>query len=101
MRERIYDIYEELCGARLTTNIGRIGGVERGFFPKAWDLLDKFLKDFPPALREFENLLMRNRIFMDRTINCGPISAERALAYGFTGPNLRACGVDYDGRGAD
>ncbi len=98
MRERIYDIYEELCGARLTTNIGRIGGLERDFTPKAWDLLDKFLVDFPPALKEFENLLMRNRIFMDRTINCGPISAERALNYSFSGPNLRAAGVDYDVR---
>jgi NADH-quinone oxidoreductase subunit D len=98
MRERIYDIYEELCGARLTTNIGRIGGLERDFSPKAWDLLEKFLIDFPPALKEFENLLMRNRIFMDRTIGCGGISAERALNYSFSGPNLRAAGVDYDVR---
>jgi NADH-quinone oxidoreductase subunit D len=98
MRERIYDIYEELCGARLTTNIGRIGGLERDFTPKAWDLLNKFLVDFPPALKEFENLLMRNRIFMDRTIGCGGISAERALNYSFSGPNLRAAGVDYDVR---
>ncbi len=101
MRERIYDIYEELCGARLTTNIGRIGGLERDFTPKAWALLDQFLVDFPPALKEFENLLMRNRIFMDRTINCGPISAERALNYSFSGPNLRAAGVDYDVRVAN
>ncbi|MES2593486.1 MAG: NADH-quinone oxidoreductase subunit D [Bacteroidota bacterium] len=98
MRERIYDIYEELCGARLTTNIGRIGGLERDFTPKAWALLDQFLIDFPPALKEFENLLMRNRIFMDRTIGCGGISAERALNYSFSGPNLRAAGVDYDVR---
>jgi NADH-quinone oxidoreductase subunit D len=98
MRERIYAIYEELCGARLTTNIGRIGGLQRDFTPKVWDLLDKFLTDFPPALQEFNNLLQRNRIFMDRTIDCGPITAERALNYGFTGPNLRAAGVDYDVR---
>jgi NADH-quinone oxidoreductase subunit D len=98
MRERIYEIYEELCGARLTTNIGRIGGLERDFSSKAWNLLDKFLKDFPPALKEFENLLMRNRIFMDRTVGCGPITAERALNYSFSGPNLRAAGVDYDVR---
>ena len=98
MRERIYDIYEQLCGARLTTNIGRIGGLERDFSEKAWTLLDKFLKDFPKELKEFENLLMRNRIFMDRTIGCGPITAERALNYSFAGPNLRAAGVDYDVR---
>jgi NADH-quinone oxidoreductase subunit D len=98
MRERVYEIYEELCGARLTTNIGRIGGLQRDFTPKVWDLLDKFLIDFPPALDEFNNLLVRNRIFMDRTIDCGPITAERALNYSFTGPNLRAAGVDYDVR---
>lgn len=98
MRERIYDIYEELCGARLTTNLGRIGGLERDFTPKAWDLLDQFLADFPKELKQFEDLLMRNRIFMDRTIGCGPISAEKALNYGFSGPNLRAAGVDYDVR---
>ncbi len=97
-RERIYEIFEEICGARLTTNIGRIGGLERDFSPKVWALIDKFLKDFPPKLQEFNNLLMRNRIFMDRTINCGPITGERALEYGFTGPNLRAAGVDYDVR---
>jgi NADH-quinone oxidoreductase subunit D len=50
------------------------------------------------VLHEFEKLLMRNRIFMDRTIGVGPISAERAVNYGFTGPNLRAAGVDYDVR---
>jgi NADH-quinone oxidoreductase subunit D len=97
-REFIYEIYEELCGARLTTNIGRIGGLERDFTPLAWEKIHKLLKEFPEGLKEFENLLVRNRIFMDRTINCGPITAERALEYGFTGPNLRAAGVDYDVR---
>ncbi len=97
-RERIYEIFEEICGARLTTNIGRIGGMERNFPDKAWDKLYKWLEDFPVAFQEFSNLLERNRIFMDRTINCGPISAERALAYSFSGPNLRAAGVDYDVR---
>jgi NADH-quinone oxidoreductase subunit D len=97
-RENIYEIYEELYGARLTTNIGRIGGLERDFTPKAWDKINKLLVTLPKALEEFENLLTRNRIFMDRTIGAGPISAERALNYGFTGPNLRATGVDYDVR---
>ena len=58
----------------------------------------QFLKEFPKGLTEFSNLLERNKIFMDRTVNCGPISAERALAYSFVGPNLRAAGVDYDVR---
>lgn len=97
-RELVYEIYEEVCGSRLTTNIGRIGGFERNFSDTAWQKLDKFLNEFPAALKEFENLLQRNRIFVDRTVGAGPISAERALNYGFTGPNLRASGVDYDVR---
>ncbi|MFM6984621.1 MAG: NADH dehydrogenase (quinone) subunit D [Chitinophagaceae bacterium] len=98
MREKVYEIFEEICGARLTTNIGRIGGMERDFSPAAWEKLNKFMKEFPEYLSEFQKLIERNRIFMDRTIDCGPISAERALEYGFTGPNLRAAGVDYDVR---
>lgn len=97
-REFIYEIYESICGARLTTNIGRIGGFEREWDSVAWSKIDKLLKEFPPVLKEFEGLLMRNRIFMDRTIKCGPISADMALEYSFTGPNLRAAGVDYDVR---
>ncbi|MEO5979557.1 MAG: NADH dehydrogenase (quinone) subunit D [Chryseolinea sp.] len=97
-RELVYEIYEEICGARLTTNIGRIGGFERDFSPKAWAKIDNFLKGFPVILKEFESLLERNRIFMDRTIGVGGISIERALNYSFTGPNLRAAGVDYDVR---
>ena len=97
-REHVYEIYEEICGARLTTNMGRIGGFERDFSDKAWAKLDKFLREFPVGLKEFENLLTRNRIFMDRTIKVGGIGAERALNYSFTGPNLRAAGVDYDVR---
>ncbi|HKZ39003.1 MAG TPA: NADH-quinone oxidoreductase subunit D [Chryseolinea sp.] len=97
-RELVYEIYEEICGARLTSNIGRIGGFERDFSPKAWDKINRFLKEFPVVLKEFENLLKRNRIFIDRTVGVGGISAERALNYSFSGPNLRAAGVDYDVR---
>ncbi|OFY66566.1 MAG: NADH dehydrogenase (quinone) subunit D [Bacteroidetes bacterium RIFCSPLOWO2_02_FULL_36_8] len=97
-REHIYEIYEEICGGRLTTNIGRIGGFERDFTEVAIQKIHKLLKEFPKTLDEFEKLFNRNRIFMDRTIGAGSISAERALNYGFTGPNLRAAGVDYDVR---
>lgn len=97
-RENIYEIYEEVCGARLTTNMGRIGGMERDLSAEAIRKIRKFLKDFPPVMKEFERLFNRNRIFMDRVVDVGPISAERALSYGFTGPNLRAAGVDYDVR---
>jgi NADH-quinone oxidoreductase subunit D len=97
-RELVYEIYEEICGARLTSNVGRIGGFEREWPEKAWEKIHKFLKDFPVVLKEFENLLNRNRIFMDRTINVGGITAEMALSYSFSGVNLRAAGVDYDVR---
>ncbi len=97
-REKIYELFEEVCGARLTTNVGRIGGFERDFSPTFYKKLKDFLKEFPKVFNEFDNLLSRNRIFMDRTINAGPISAERALEYSFSGPNLRAAGVDYDVR---
>ncbi len=97
-REKIYEMFEEVCGSRLTTNIGRIGGMERDFTPAFFEKLRDFLKGFPARFEEFNSMLERNRIFMDRCIGAGPISAERALAYGFTGPNLRAAGVDYDVR---
>ena len=97
-RELIYEIWEEVCGSRLTTNIGRIGGFERDFNDVAFRKLEKFLKEYPKVLKEFENLFNRNRIFMERTQGVGGIAAERALNYGFTGPNLRATGIDYDVR---
>ncbi len=100
-REKIYEVYEEICGARLTTNMGRVGGWERDFSPLVWERVRVIQRDLPAVLKEFERMLVRNRIFMDRTVNCGPLSADRALAYGFTGPNLRACGVDHDVRVAD
>ena len=97
-RELIYEIYEEVCGSRLTTNIGRIGGFERNFTNTAFTKLEKFLNEYPGVLREFEKLFTRNRIFMERTQGTGGISSARAMNYGFTGPNLRAAGVDYDVR---
>lgn len=100
-REFIYEIFEEICGSRLTTNIGRVGGFERNFSDLAWKKIDQFIEQFPKTMKEFETLLNRNRIFMDRCIGAGPISAERALNYSFTGPNLRAAGVDYDIRVAE
>jgi NADH-quinone oxidoreductase subunit D len=98
VREQVYEIYEEICGSRLTTNMGRFGGFERNFTPTAWQKIDAFLERFPKVMKEFEALLVRNRIFMERTQGAGPITPERALAYSFTGPNLRAAGVDYDVR---
>ncbi|WP_282787613.1 NADH dehydrogenase (quinone) subunit D [Flavobacterium croceum] len=99
-REKIYEIYEEICGARLTTNMGRIGGFEREWSDEAFKKLNTFLEEFPKVWKEFENLFERNRIFIDRTVNVGPISVEKAMQYGLTGPNLRAAGIDYDVRKA-
>src|SRR5438045_7927564 len=87
-RELIYEIWEEVCGSVLTTNIGRIGGFERDFNNTAFTKLEKFLKEYPGVLREFNNLFVRNRIFMERTIGVVPISADRAFTYGLTGTTL-------------
>lgn len=97
-REYIYEIFEEICGARLTTNMGRIGGFEREWPEAAWQKLDVFMERFPKVWHEFEALFNRNRIFMDRTVNVGGYTPEFAQAWGITGPNLRAAGVDYDVR---
>ncbi|QKJ28613.1 NADH-quinone oxidoreductase subunit D [Mucilaginibacter mali] len=97
-REAIYEIYEEICGSRLTTNVGRIGGFERNFNEIFFRKTRKFLVDFPPALAEFESLFNRNRIFIDRTKGVAEVTAETALSYSWTGPLLRAAGVDYDVR---
>jgi NADH-quinone oxidoreductase subunit D len=97
-REKIYEIYEEICGSRLTTNMGRVGGMERDLNDIAIAKLRKFLVEFPPVMKEFEAMFNRNRIFMDRVIDVGPLSKEMAMDYGFTGPNLRAAGIDYDVR---
>src|SRR5690606_22440049 len=100
-RELIYETYEEVCGSRLTTNIGRIGAFERNFNDIAFQKLEKYLNEYPRVLKEFENLFTRTRIYMSRTIGVGAISAETAMNYGFTGPSLRAAGVDYELRVAD
>jgi NADH-quinone oxidoreductase subunit D len=93
-REKVYEIYEEICGARLTTNMGRIG-FERDWSPKLLKIT--FLEEFPAAWKEFENLFERNRIFIDRTVNVGAITLT---SYGlwFYRSKLRAAGVDYDVR---
>ncbi|WP_257659202.1 NADH-quinone oxidoreductase subunit D [Parapedobacter lycopersici] len=97
-REFIYEIFEEICGARLTTNIGRIGGFERDFNETAFAKIREFLKRFPPVLKEFEELFNRNRIFIERTADVAAVDAETALNYSWSGPILRATGVDYDVR---
>lgn len=100
VREQIYDFTEKLCGARLTTNYTRIGGVMRDLSPDFADGIRGVLKDLNRAIRDVTHLLERNRIFMDRTQGVGVISKEDALSWGFTGPCLRATGIPYDLRKA-
>ena len=95
-REKLYTLFEELTGARFTTSYTRIGGVARDI-PEGWlPKVEKFCDQLPKAIDEVEKLLTRNRIFLDRTEGIGAISKEQAIAYGITGPNLRASGVDLD-----
>ena len=95
-REKLYTLFEELTGARFTTSYTRIGGVARDI-PDGWlERVTKFCENLPKAIDEVEKLLTRNRIFLDRTEGIGEVSKEDAIAYGFTGPNLRASGIDLD-----
>ena len=95
-REKLYTLFEELTGARFTTSYTRIGGVARDI-PDGWlGRVDSFCKGVVPILNQVDKMLTRNRIFMDRTVDIGVITKEKALSYGMTGPNLRASGVDLD-----
>src|SRR5262245_2718820 len=99
-RESIYDFIENICGARLTTNYTRIGGLSRDFPPEAVDQLKRVVQEVHKATNDVRRLIMKNKIFMDRTAGVAAISEEEAINYGFTGPCLRAAGVDYDVRKA-
>jgi NADH-quinone oxidoreductase subunit D len=95
-REKIYDLWELISGARFTTSYTRVGGQIRDLPENFMSILRKFLDQFGPALDECDKLLTRNRIFVDRTKDVGVISRERAIAYALSGPNLRGSGVDHD-----
>lgn len=99
-RELIMDRVTELTGARLTTSYGRVGGLNRDL-PEGWVAKTiKSLDKIKELLVEVEGLLMKNRIFVDRMKGTGVLSADDALDFGYTGPCLRASGVDYDIRKA-
>jgi NADH-quinone oxidoreductase subunit D len=100
-RERILDLFEEICGARLTYNYVRIGGVMADA-PEGWDArVRTFLKEMYGRLDEYDKLLTYNPIFMDRTKGIGTMKKEMAIAWGISGPNLRATGVRADVRKDD
>jgi len=100
-REFINDFIEELCGARLTYNYHRIGGVSFDY-PKGWDTkVLKWLDHFEPTLDEFDRLITLNEIYVKRLANVAVITKDEAIAFGLVGPNLRASGLKWDLRRED
>src|SRR4026209_282266 len=94
-REKIFDLFELLTGARFTTSYTRVGGQIRDLPERFIPQLKKFLDDFGPNLNECDRLLTRNKIFVDRTKGIGVITKERAIAYAISGPNLRGSGIEH------
>jgi NADH-quinone oxidoreductase subunit D len=100
-REFVNDFIEELCGARLTYNYHRIGGVSFDY-PMGWDTkVLKWIDHFEPTLDEFDRLITMNDIYVKRLANVAVITKDEAVAFGLVGPNIRASGLDWDLRKQD
>jgi NADH-quinone oxidoreductase subunit D len=97
-REEIYDIMDVVTGARLTVSHCRIGGLASDIGPDGIAMVRKFCDDFEVQMQDWKKLLNRNRIWLDRNIGIGVLTAEEAVELGFTGPNLRGSGIPYDVR---
>jgi NADH-quinone oxidoreductase subunit D len=95
-REKLYDLFQEICGARFTTSYTRIGGVANDISDDIISGIKKWLNEFPALLKKAEALVDRNRIFIDRMAGIGYLSKEKAIALGATGPTLRGSGVPRD-----
>jgi NADH-quinone oxidoreductase subunit D len=95
-RERVLDLFDLICGSRMTYNYVRIGGVMADATPEFMTALETFIEDFPELLGKYDTLVSGNEIFYHRLVNTGKISGEQALALGVTGPILRATGIDID-----
>ena len=95
-REKILDIFDEICGNRLTYNYMRIGGVQFDFPEGVDKQIKDFIKYMRPKLNDYEELLTNNPIFLERTKDIGVLSGATAINYSVTGPNLRASGVKWD-----
>eukprot|EP01022_Parablepharisma_sp_SALTPOND_P013985 TRINITY_DN18805_c0_g2_i1.p1 TRINITY_DN18805_c0_g2~~TRINITY_DN18805_c0_g2_i1.p1 ORF type:complete len:450 (+),score=15.39 TRINITY_DN18805_c0_g2_i1:182-1351(+) len=97
-RDKAYDLFSKLTGARLTNSYTRIGGLEYDLYDGFEQDLSQVLKDTEKAIEDALSLILHNRIYHDRTQDVGVIDAEFAISAGITGPNLRAAGVAYDMR---
>ena len=95
-REKIYNLCEQLTGARFTTSYTRVGGQIRDLPDGFVGAVRQFLNEVEPVINEIDKLLTRNAIFIARTQDLGVISKEDAISYGLTGPNLRGSGVEHD-----
>lgn len=101
LREKVYNVFEKLCGARLTVSMTRIGGMAQDA-PEGWfDDVLQLCKELRKGINEIDGLLTENKIWIQRTQNVGAIRAEEAIQWGYTGPCLRAAGVPLDLRTAD
>lgn len=99
-REKMYDIYERFCGARFTTSYTRVGGVANDIDDSVLQWIRSWISELPGHLKNFENLILRNRIFVDRMAGIGYIEPKDAIALGLTGPALRGSGIAHDLRKA-
>ncbi|MFQ5706151.1 MAG: NADH-quinone oxidoreductase subunit D [bacterium] len=97
-REAMYSLIEEVTGARITISYVRVGGVKADLPEGFEQRVKKQLAEVRKEIKEVHKLLTRNRIFVDRVQNVAAVSKEEAISYSFTGPLLRACGVEYDVR---
>ena len=97
-REEIYGLIESCCGARLLPSYTRIGGLAVDVPPDFLENAQRLVNSMPKFINDVENLVDRNKIFLDRVKGIAPISPEDALSFGFTGPCLRACGIPFDVR---
>lgn len=100
-REKILDLFEKTCGARLLYNYMWVGGLSHDIHPDFVRLTKEFVSYFRPRIKQLNDLLSYNKIFIERTANIGVLPVDTAINYGITGPNLRASGIKFDLRKDD